>query len=76
MGGLGGACGCPARLAPWILDPHPLPFALFAAQLSTQSRVALFSLVETMVLIAVTVLQIWYVRRMVNNSQAHLPGLR
>ncbi len=49
---------------------------LVAAQISTQSRVALFSLVETGVLLGVTALQIWYIRRLVNNSASHLPGLR
>ncbi len=36
---------------------------MIAAQVSTQSRVALFSLVETMILIVVTALQIWCAHR-------------
>lgn len=47
---------------------------LTAVQANTQSRVALLTVLETLVLGMVTVLQVWYIKNLVNKSPSRLPG--
>jgi hypothetical protein len=69
-----------SRNDPGCISPTRCPrsccgavFVFATVQRNTESRVALFSVIESCVLAAVTILQVLYIRRLVNSS-VQLPG--